>query len=220
MTFAIFDMDGLLIDSEPVWMATQRAVMQEGYGLTLSDTQLQAFQGRSSRDFCQTMARCHPGRGVKPDELLDELLQRMERAIVEAPLMPGARALVDWLAGEGVPMAIASSSPLAFIEAVVERHRLPVRVLASGTEVPRSKPHPAVFELAAGRLGAEPAQCRVWEDSVNGVVAARAAGMTVTAVPDPAHPAPQKFSIADHIHRSLHQSLSELQTAGTAQTTE
>lgn len=218
MKFAIFDMDGLLIDSEPVWKATQRAVMQEGYGVMLSDRQLLAFQGRSSRDFCRSMARSHAGLVDNPDELLDELLRRMEQAIVEAPLMPGARALIDWLARQGVTMAIASSSPLAFIEAVVERHRLPVRILASGTEVPRSKPHPAVFELTAGRLGAEPAQCRVWEDSVNGVIAARAAGMIVTAVPEADHPAPQQFSIADHVHRSLFQSLTELELTKTRST--
>jgi sugar-phosphatase len=85
-----------------------------------------------------------------------------------------------------------------------------VSVFASGLEVPRSKPHPAVFELAAERLGAStPADCRVWEDSVNGVIAARSAGMQVIAVPDPAHPHPEQFAIAHHIHSSLLDSLAD-----------
>lgn len=216
MQFAIFDMDGLLIDSEPVWMETERTLMREGFGVSLSDAELRAFQGRSSLDFCRTMALAHGARGVETEALLEALLGRMQRAIVEAPLLPGARELLGWLAERKLAMAIASSSPLGFIEAVIERHRLPVTVLASGTEVPRSKPHPAVFELAAERLGAMPWRCRVWEDSINGVIAGKAAGMVVTAVPDPAHPAPQLFSIADHIHRSLHDSLAELQAAEAA----
>lgn len=211
MMFAIFDMDGLLIDSEPVWMAAQRDLMRELFDVCLSDSQLHAFQGRSSRDFCQAMAAWHADRGVDANALLDQLLGRMLEAITDAPLMPGARELIDWLAKQKIPTAIASSSPLAFIEAVVERHSLPIGVLVSGNQVPRSKPHPAVFERVAMCLSADPAQCRVWEDSVNGVIAARAAGMVVTAVPDAGHPAPQQFSIADRIHLNLHDSLAELQ---------
>lgn len=210
MQYAIFDMDGLLIDSEPVWQRTQCAVMHDLYQVELNEAQWRSFQGCSSREFCQGMAYLHADRNVDADTLLEQLLRRMSETITEAPLMPGAQELLDWLTGQKVPMAIASSSPLTFIETVVERHSLPIRVLVSGTEVPRSKPHPAVFELAAKRLGAAPSRCRVWEDSVNGVIAARAAGMVVTAVPDSDHPAPQHFSIATHIHSSLNDSLTEL----------
>lgn len=211
MRYAIFDMDGLLIDSEPVWRDTQCALMRDLYGVALSEAEWRAFQGRSSREFCQGMAHLHGDRGVDADALLEQLLGRMLEAISDAPLMPGARELVDWLAKQKVPIAIASSSPLTFIEAVVERHSLPIGVLVSGNEVRRSKPHPAVFERAAMCLSADPAHCRVWEDSVNGVIAARAAGMVVTAVPDSGHPAPQQFSIADQIHLTLRDSLAELQ---------
>lgn len=209
MQYAIFDMDGLLIDSEPVWREVQRSLMRDLYDVSLSEAEWRTFQGRSSREFCQGMAHRHADRGVDAEALLDQLLGRMLETIADAPLMSGARELVDWLDAQQVPIAIASSSPLVFIETVVERHSLPIWVLTSGTEVPRSKPHPAVFELAARRLGTDPSRCRVWEDSVNGVIAARAAGMVVTAVPDADHPAPQQFSIADQIHSSLHDSLAE-----------
>lgn len=211
MEYAIFDMDGLLIDSEPVWMAMQRSVMLDLHGMSLSESELLAFRGRSSRDFAESMARRFQDQGVDAGLLLEAMLSRMAGAIVEAPLMPGARELLDWLALRRVPTAIASSSPLPFIEAVVRQHALPIGVLASGTEVRRSKPHPAVFELAAERLGARPSQCRVWEDSINGVIAGLAAGMEVIAVPDPGDAGRPQFSTAHRVHRSLHQSLAELQ---------
>ncbi|WP_020683225.1 HAD family hydrolase [Marinobacterium rhizophilum] len=212
--FAIFDMDGLLIDSEPLWLAAQKAQLLELYGLELPETELLAFQGTSTVEFCRTMEQRHRARGVQADTLLESMLQRMAASIDKAALMPGARELLEQLSRQSVVLAIASSSPMHFIEAVVRAHKLPVSVFASGIEVPRSKPHPAVFELAAARLGAEaPWQCRVWEDSVNGVIAAKAAGMVVVAVPDPAHPTPEKFSIADHIHSSLLDSLADYNRA-------
>lgn len=206
--FAIFDMDGLLIDSEPLWLATQKSQLLALYDLVVPEAELLAFQGTSTVEFCRTMAQRHHGHGVDADVLLAAMLERMAGLIAHATLMPGAQALLQRLAEAQVPMAIASSSPLHFIEAVVHAHALPVSVFASGLEVVRSKPHPAVFELAAERLGSEvPAQCCVWEDSVNGVIAARAAGMRVIAVPDPAHSNPAQFAIAHHIHSSLHDSL-------------
>ncbi|MFD2836907.1 HAD family hydrolase [Azotobacter vinelandii] len=213
MQYAIFDMDGLLIDSEPLWMSTQAALLHELYGIAPGTQDLHAWKGVSSRAFCEDMARLHAGRGVEAGTLFEALIARMGRAIVEAPLMPGAVELIDWLRERHVGLAIASSSPLPFIAAVVRRHALPIAVFASGTEVPRSKPHPAVFELAAERLGAQRHQCRVWEDSLNGVIAARAAGMPVVAVPDPAHPGAERFAIADRVHRTLHESLAELNAA-------
>ncbi len=206
--FAIFDMDGLLIDSEPLWLATQQSQLLGLYDLVVPEAELLAFQGTSTVAFCHTMAERHGEQGVDAQALLAAMLQQMANLIPQAPLMPGAALLLRRLVELQVPVAIASSSPLHFIEAVVEAHRLPVSVFVSGLEVPRSKPHPAVFELAAERLGADaPGRCRVWEDSVNGVIAARAAGMEVIAVPDRTHPDPAQFAIAHHIHASLLDSL-------------
>lgn len=213
--YAIFDMDGLLIDSEPVWMVTQRAVVLELYGVTLNDEELLAFRGRTRSDFVEAMVSRLCDRIVDTHALHEALIMRTTPAVIEAPLMPGARELLDWLSDCHVPVAIASSSAMQLIESVVQRHELPVRVLVSGTEVPRSKPHPAVFELAAKRLKAHPQHCRVWEDSVNGVIAGRAAGMEVIAVPEPKAFASPQFSIAHRVHQSLHQSLAELKQSET-----
>lgn len=206
----IFDMDGLLIDSEPLWMATERNLART-WGVELTDAELHSFQGSSSRSVCARIAQRHPNARIDPLELLEQLLERMEQEIVHAPLLPGAAELVHWLARQGVNLAIASSSPLGFIEVVVRKHRLPIEIFASGTEVPVSKPHPDVFLLAAKRMGAEPGRCWVWEDSVNGTIAARAAGMQVVAVPEAGHPNPEQFSIAQKCHQSLWQSLQWVQ---------
>lgn len=210
----IFDMDGLLIDSEPVWMRTERELIWELVGEELSDETLLSFQGRSSRVFCEGMVTRFVKANLKVESLLEQLLTRMESNIRSAPLMPGARDLLEYLAETRVPMAIASSSPMAFIEAVVKQHQLPIRSMTSGTEVPASKPHPAVFELAAQRLSSSTSACWVWEDSVNGVIAAKAASMCAIAVPDPHHPRPEQFSIADYQHASLLQSLEWIRSEG------
>lgn len=213
LTAAIFDMDGLLIDSEPVWMRVEQSVMLEVAGIDVTHAMLMQYQGRSTRAFCLGMAKAFPEAGIKVEALLERLLSRMREEIVHAPLLPGSAEILSWLASRNIPLSIASSSPLSFIQTVVDRHQLPVTQLTSGTEVAASKPHPAVFELAASRLGVATEQCLVWEDSVNGVIAGKAAGMSVIAIPDAEHPTPEKFSIADACHSSLTHSFAWLQEA-------
>lgn len=210
MKFAIFDMDGLLIDSEPLWLVAEQETLSDRYGLRLELSELALYKGTSTGEFSELMARKYPHVEINPQILRKHILQTMEIKIPYAALMPGAIELLNWIESKGIGLAIASSSPLPFIDAVIEQHKLPVSVWASGIEVLRSKPHPAVFELAAHRLKAAHWECHVWEDSVNGVIAGKAAGMKVVAVPDPAHPYPQQFSIADEVHLDLHQSLSLL----------
>lgn len=210
MKFAIFDMDGLLIDSEPLWLVAEQETLSDHYGLGLELSELARYKGTSTREFSELMARQYPQAQIDPQTLREHILQTMEIKIPHAALMPGAIELLNWVESRGIGLAIASSSPLSFIEAVIEQHKLPVSVWASGTEVSRSKPHPAVFELAARRLKAAHWECQVWEDSVNGVIAGKAAGMRVVAVPDPEHSSPQQFTIADEVHSDLHQSLSVL----------
>ncbi len=204
---AVFDMDGLLIDSEPVWQRVEQAVLADQYGLRLSTEELAGYAGTSTSYVARALARDYPEYGIDHIHLAFCVLDEMHRRIEEAALMPGAKELLERLVKTGVPLAIASSSPTTLIDAVIRQHQLPVSITASASEVPYPKPHPAVFLLAAQRLGAEPWDCVVWEDSVNGVIAAKSAGMNVIAVPDPGHPEPGKFAIADRIHVSLKDSL-------------
>jgi beta-phosphoglucomutase-like phosphatase (HAD superfamily) len=211
---AVFDMDGLLIDSEPVWMQVEADVVRALYGIDLSSAELRKYQGSSTHAFCEGIKADHPEANVDADQLWHALIEQMGEAIPRAPLLTGAREILHWCVDQKIPTAIASSSPMSFIESVVEAHNLPVRVLTSGTEVKRSKPHPAVFELCASRLFVEPWQCMVWEDSINGVIAGRAAGATVIAVPERKHPTPEAFSIAHRRDASLLVSLNHLSTKG------
>jgi len=214
MSAAVFDMDGLLIDSEPVWMSVEASIMKDLFSIELHKEDLMPYQGRSTLAFCEGMAHRFPEAGIDVHHLWSRLLDRMGQMITTAALLPGAEAILHWFSEREIPLTIASSSPRHFIESVVAKHHLPIRMLTSGTEVRVSKPHPAVFELSAQRLGFPAESCVVWEDSVNGVIAGKAASMAVIAVPDAHHPAPDKFAIADACYPSLLESLDQLNMNG------
>lgn len=203
----IFDMDGLLIDSEPTWKRVEQQALQQALGLHLSMEELKRFTGRATRDFVRLIAQHHPELNVDQPALMRLILDMMTQQIADAPLLPGARELISYLAGQRVPMAIASSTPRPLIESVVERHQLPIEVITSGAEVKASKPHPEVFLQAAEQLGVDPFECWVFEDSLNGVIAARAASMRVVAVPVADYQPMAHFSIADRLDEDLRVSL-------------
>jgi len=207
----IFDMDGLLIDSEPTWKRVESEALKRALGLELTPAQLKRFTGRATRDFVRLVALDNPQLCVDQPELIELILSTMAQRIVDAPLLPGARELINFLQAEGIPMAIASSTPRMLIEAVVERHQLPIEVITSGAEAKASKPHPEVFLQAAERLNADPFDCWVFEDSLNGVIAARAASMKVVAVPATNYSPMEHFSIANRIDKNLEESLAALQ---------
>lgn len=211
MINVIFDMDGLLIDSEPTWKRVEREALRQALDLDLTPAQLKQFTGRATRDFVRLVALNNPHLEVDQPALIELILRLMAERIVELPLMPGAQALIEYLQQQQVPMAIASSTPRPLIEAVVARHQLPIDIITSGAEVSASKPHPEVFLQAAQRLGADPFDCWVFEDSLNGVIAARAASMKVVAVPAPDCGPMEHFSIATRIDPSLVESLAGLQ---------
>lgn len=207
----IFDMDGLLIDSEPTWKRVESEALKRALGLELTPEQLKRFTGRATRDFVRLVALDNPQLSVDEPALIELILSMMAQRIVDAPLLPGARELINFLQAEGIPMAIASSTPRMLIEAVVERHQLPIEVITSGAEAKASKPHPEVFLQAAERLNADPFDCWVFEDSLNGVIAARAASMKVVAVPATNYSPMEHFSIANRIDKNLEESLAALQ---------
>ncbi|PXF28628.1 hypothetical protein WH50_25275 [Pokkaliibacter plantistimulans] len=210
--FAIFDMDGLLIDSEPHWLAVEQSVVKRHYGLNIDDDTFRSMQGMSTLNIGQRLSELYPTAFIEPEVFVKQILDNMRPRLPQVQLMRGAREMMNYVADRGFSIAIASSSPLEFIQEIVRQNRFAVDVLVSGYEVPHSEPDPAVFLLAAERLRAKPEQCLVWEDSVNGVKAGKAAGMTVVAIPDPHTPWPEAFSIADYKHDSLYASLTALKS--------
>ncbi len=202
---AIFDMDGLLIDSE-------RAIMRAW----LEGAQALGFP-LAQADFVQVIGRAAPEGSAILTKLLggDDAFRQMAdhvRATLRAggddpvfPLKAGAEALLKALRDAGVPCGVASSSSVAEI-----RHRLGgvgvlrhFAAITGGDEVPRGKPDPALYLLAASRLGVAPADCIAFEDSENGARAAQAAGIRVVIVPDLRRPADEVVARAHGVIDSL-----------------
>jgi HAD superfamily hydrolase (TIGR01509 family) len=184
----VFDMDGVIVDSEQVWDEVREAYTRE-VGGTYSESATRDMMGMSSVEWSRYMAEKLGVPGT-PEEINAAIVARMlERYGQAPPLIPGAVDAVRRCA-ERWPLAVASSSNPELIEVVLEasglRDVIPIAV--SSQEVARGKPAPDVYLEAARRLGVEPRRCAAVEDSHNGIRSAKAAGMRVIAVPNPHFP--------------------------------
>jgi HAD superfamily hydrolase (TIGR01509 family) len=209
----VFDLDGVLLDSEQVWDEVREGLARERGG-RWSETAQRDMMGMSSTEWSRYM---HEVVGLResPEEINDEVVRQMlERYRERLPLLPGALEAVHRLAARW-PLGLASSSNRPLIDAFLQAARLADGFAAtvSSEEVGRGKPAPDVFLEAARRLGVEPAACAAIEDSANGLRAARAAGMRVIAIPN-VHfpPAADELALADVVLRGL----DELTTAAAA----
>lgn len=205
MKAAIFDMDGVLIDSEPLWRRAEREVFA-AVGLELSEAECERTMGLRSDEVIRYWFERAPWAGATPEQIDDRLTLRMIELInARGEPVPGALQAIATARGVGLRLALATSSRPELIGAVLERLRLAgaFEVTRSAVDEAQGKPHPAVFLRAARELGVAPADCVVIEDSQAGVQAGRAAGMRVIAVP-PAHlfEAPG-YDLADLKLRSL-----------------
>jgi len=180
----IFDMDGVLIDSEAVWDDVRKQFTEEAGGHWHEGAQ-RDMMGMSSIEWSRYV-RDRLGVPMSPEEISTEVAKRVADTYREnLPLLPGAVESVRALA-ESWPLAVASSSNRFVIDLVLELAGLKdaFQTTVSSEEVGRGKPAPDVYLEAARRLGADPATCAAIEDSTNGIRSAHAAGMTVVAVPN------------------------------------
>ena len=190
---AIFDMDGLLIDSEPHWQDAEIAVY-EPFGVPVNRELCRATAGRRIDEVLSLWHRRFDWTGPPVAEMAERVLADVTRRILaDGEALPGAHETMAALRQRGVRIAIASSSPPKLIDAVVAKLALTdyLELTHSGIHEARGKPDPAVFLTTARRLGVAPARCIVFEDAPSGIEAARAAGMHVIAVPSvfvPDHP--------------------------------
>lgn len=181
----IFDLDGTLVDSEPNYYEASRLALAE-YGVpdyTWADHE--SYVGVSTRDTV-LLWRERYGLRVPAEELLTATDRRyLELARAHTRVYPEMRALLELLAADGVPTAVASGSSPEAMAAVLTGTGLDalVSVVVSAADVPRGKPAPDTFLEAARRLGADPYDCVVLEDAAPGAAAAHAAGMRCIAVP-------------------------------------
>ena len=184
----VFDLDGVIVDSEHVWDAAREALARERGGRWHEHAQ-QDMMGMSSVEWSRYM---HDVIGLKdpPEEISAEVVRRLEATYrEELPLIDGAAKAVARLA-ERWPLAVASSSNRPIIDLVLGLSGLDrfFRATVSSEEVPHGKPAPDVYLEAARRLGAGPERCAAVEDSRNGILSARAAGMRVVAIPNTRFP--------------------------------
>lgn len=194
----IFDMDGVLVDSEPFGFEALRRVMAR-YGLGYSAEENAEFLGRTTLESCRILKARH----ALPDPaetLADLYIEGMLAQIGDGPIpMPGVPGVLERVRAGGYRMALASSAEVRVIQANLAALALgPLfDAVVSGTQVARGKPAPDVFLAAAERLAVPPAGCLVIEDSRNGLLAAKAAGMACAVVPC-THTRHQDFHEADH----------------------
>ena len=183
----VFDLDGVLIDSEPVWQQVRHQVVTE-YGGTWVAEADRRVMGMNTAEWSSYLVD-ELGVRLSPAELADVVIAGMVGAYRHGglPLIDGAPEVVHDLAGAGFPLAVASSSPPQIIEAAVAGLGLAglFAALVSSDDVGRGTPAPAVYLTAAERLGTSPADCAAVEDSPNGIRAALAAGLAVVAIPNP-----------------------------------
>lgn len=186
MEAVIFDLDGVLVDSEKMWDEVRRAVAHEFNG-TWRDESTRAMQGMSTPEWAAYLAH-DLGVQLRPADVAQVVIERMARRYAEKPpIIPGGPDVVREVAKHW-PVAIASSSPPLLIKAFLDITRLPVPTAVSSEQVGAGKPAPDVYLRAAELLGVEPKNCAAVEDTTNGLRAALAAGMTVYAVPNPHFP--------------------------------
>ena len=185
---AIFDLDGVLVDSEEVWDAVRETYVRERGGRYDAEVQ-RAMMGMSSGEWARYL---HDSAGVsdEPEAINAEVVRRMLAAYREhLPLVDGAVAAVQRLAAR-FPLGLASSSNRPLIDTVLEVAGLTpfFRATVSSEEVAHGKPAPDVYLEAARRLGVAPERCAAIEDSHAGIRSAHAAGMRVIAIPNPSYP--------------------------------
>lgn len=205
----VLDMDGLMVDSEPLWFEVEHD-FAHARGHHWTEAHAQQCVGRGLAAVILTMGETF-GFAVDVPRDTGALVSSFIARVAQLALKPGCLALLDAAAGK-LPIAVASSSPLRLIQAVLDRFALTPRfdAVISGESVAHPKPAPDIFLHTARTLGVAPERCAVFEDSFAGVSAGRAAGMFVIAVPE-GPPAGRGFeAVADVIVSDLFEARSRL----------
>lgn len=198
-------MDGLLIDSEPYWKLAEKNIFGD-LGLQLTDDLLKQVMGFRLSEVVTHWYNYKPWPNPNFKQTEKDILECVKMLILEhAEALDGVYTLLEELKQQNIPMALASSSAMSLIEVVVDKLNIRkyFQFLWSGEYEPFGKPHPAIFITTAQKLGVLPSQCLVFEDSINGVIAAKAARMKCIAVPDLTSLNDSRFAIADITISSL-----------------
>jgi HAD superfamily hydrolase (TIGR01509 family) len=200
----VFDLDGVLVDSEPVWEQVRRGLVAERGGHWAPDAQ-RRLMGMSTPEWATYLSE-DLGVGLPPQEVATQVTDRMAaRYRDHVPLMDGAVDAVRRIAARW-PLAVASSAPATLIETVLQSAGLRscFQVVMSTEQVPRGKPAPDIYLAVTAELGCPAPDCAAVEDSSNGLRSAAAAGLRVIAIPQPQYPPdPDALALASLVLPSL-----------------
>jgi HAD superfamily hydrolase (TIGR01509 family) len=179
----LFDMDGLLVDTEPLWFEVECDIMARLGGRWSAADQQALVGGSLRRTVSYLLARAT--RPASRDDVASWLVGGMADLLAsrEVPMLPGAAALLAEVAAAGIGYALVTSSERVIMDVVIARIGVTFPVTVCGGDVHRPKPDPEPYLLAAALLRADPARCAALEDSPNGVLSAEAAGCRLIAVP-------------------------------------
>lgn len=204
---SIFDMDGLLIDSEVLWHEAELEILGDRLGVPLEQAGgVRTTKGMFVHEVTEHWYGLYPWPGPTPAEVAVSIVDRViDLILTKGSLKPGALGAIELCAARGWPLAVASSSEYRLIDAALEHFALRDRfaLIHSAEDEEYGKPHPAVYLTAASKLGAPPKRCLAWEDAPAGVLAAKAASMACIAVPESGEGHDPAFGLADLVVDSL-----------------
>jgi sugar-phosphatase len=197
----IFDMDGVLTDSEPLWKIAMEEVFRS-VGCPLTREDFQKTVGLRIDEVCEYWYKQAGWSGATPKEVEDQIMVRMVELIHEnGEPLPGVMETTAYLRERGIKIGLATSSYTVLIDAVLETLGIRDRFdqVHSAEHEEYGKPHPAVYLTTAKQLQVDPTRCLVIEDSLNGVISGRAAKMKVVCIPEKTHHPEPKLVVADYL---------------------
>ncbi|RXQ96558.1 hexitol phosphatase HxpB [Ancylomarina salipaludis] len=201
----IFDMDGLLIDSEPFWRMSQKNLFSKR-GINLNENDFESFMGKRIDEVVAIIYSRFPNQDKTQEETAEEIVNGVIELVLERGLaLSGVKKTLEDLKKQNYKIGLASSSNLRIIKAVLKKLDIEsyFEVVHSAQFEEYGKPHPQIFITTAKMLGVPPSECLVLEDSFHGVIAALAANMKCVAIPDTKANNLARFVIADQVLKSM-----------------
>ncbi|MEL6927260.1 MAG: hexitol phosphatase HxpB [Cyanobacteria bacterium J06600_6] len=201
----IFDMDGLLIDSEPLWQEAEILVFKQ-VGISLTSELCQRTQGLRIDEVVDYWYQRYPWTNLSKPEVEELIVSQVIKLIqLKGEALPGIEQAIAFVESKNIKIALASSSAIIIIQAALSKLGLTdtfAEVYSAESEI-LGKPHPGVYLTTAKQIDVAPQSCLAIEDSLNGVLAAKAAQMQCIAIPEQIQQGNPKFAIADCILKSL-----------------
>ena len=195
----IFDMDGLLIDSEPCWEEAGKITLEK-YNLNLSSDEYASTIGLRTKEWIEWWFRKYKVDAIHASKAEMDIFENAIRIIDEkGEALPGVHEVIELFRSYDFKIGIATSSPIALVDVVARKLGITdlVQAVSSAENLNYGKPHPEVYLDCARALESSPLQCLCFEDSVNGMIAAKAARMKCVVVPAPMHRNHKEYMLAD-----------------------